>query len=307
MKTSEQMTMDVLKRRDEALKAKRSPVRRIAMAAVPCAAVLAVTATVVGVNSIHGRYVHQAIAKPENAGVPELGRPDIATAAEPEDFIPQNPNAGKYRFNVVSGSHLASRFQANEERPDYEELSKPEYTLIPYTAEGLNRYYGIEFDRLSRLHPEWNMSTDHPLGIYCRDEYNEDFASRTFVCTTNTLNYTTPSGAEIYVTAQQGRFFPEGEKTASNSGNTREIGGDSVTIFDENGNEIEATSAGYVPENNNASKNDKADDTITTIILMSMDEPECLTYLDMGGTCVKIYANGLSGAEFINLVKEYAE
>lgn len=307
MKTSEQMTIDVLKRRDEALKAKRSPVRRIAMVAVPCAAVLAVTATVVGVNSIHGRYVHQAIAKPENAGASEIGRPDIALATEPEDFIPGNPNAGKYRFNIISGLKIVSDRQAKEKHPDYEELSKPEYTLIPYTAEDLNRYYGIEFDRLSRLHSDWSVSSDHPLGIYCRDEYNEDFGSRTFVCMTNTLNYTTPSGAEISVTAQRDRFFPESEKTASNSGRISGIGGDSVMIFDENGNEIEATSAGYVPENNNASKNGEADDTITTIILMSMDEPECLTYLDMGGTWVKIYANGLSGAEFINLVQEYAE
>ena len=302
MKSSEQMTMDVLKRRDEALKAKRSPARRIAAIAVPCAAVLAVTAVAAGVGakSLHGQYIHHATAGPDNINSPELGRPDIAPANEPDDFVPRNPNAGKYNYYFVFANYLIDGVRFIEGYPNYEALSKPEYTFIPYTPQGLNSYYGIEFDRLSRLHSDWSENIEHPLGIYYRDFSDDTMSAREISCTTNTLNYTTPSGASITVTAKNSGFVstPNGFREAC------EIGSGPYIIYDEAGNKLPEFEYGFWPDT--GAYDEKTDRYKIEIYTDVDDHSRHLTYINMG-VWVKLYAEGLSDEEFFDLVNEYTK
>ncbi len=303
MKTSEQMTIDVLKRRDEALKAKRSPARRIAAIAVPCAAALAITAVAAGVNSIHGRYVHKPIAKPENAGTSEPGRPDIASISNIEDITLKNPNAGKYNYHFVFANHLIEGVKFIEGYPDYESLSKPEYTFTPNTPQELNSYYGIEFDRLSRLHSDWSENIDHPLGIYYHDYSDDTISSREIICTTNTLNYTTPDGASVTVTAQNREFI----STFNGFHEACDIGSGPYITYNENGDKVGELDMGFWP-NPCARRIYNRDFELYSfdvqIYTNTDDHNTHLAYLDMGAW-VRIYAEGLSDEEFFDLIKEY--
>lgn len=300
MKTSEQMTMDVLKRRDEALKAKRSPIRCITAIAVPCAAALAITATVAGAYSIRGRFLNNTTAQPENAGTSDMGKPDIASISNIEDITLKNPNAGKYNYYFVFANHLIDGIKFIEGYPNYESLSKPEYTFTPYTPQELNSYYGIEFDRLSRLHSDWSENIEHPLGIYYRDYSDDTISSREIICTTNTLNYTTPSGASVTVTARNSGFV----STLDGVHEAYDIGSGPYIIYDEAGNKLREFEYGFWPDTD--AYDEKTDRYKVEIYTDADDHSKHLAYINMG-KWVKLYAEGLSDEEFFDLIKEYTE
>lgn len=222
---------------------------------------------------------------------------DTASTSNTEDVTLKNPNAGKYLY----------QFTADEDPKSVEALEIPlpqldQNDFVPQTMEELRSYYGIEFDRLSRLHTDWTESHE-PFGLYFRDESGSEISSRAIINTRNTLNYTTPGGAKISVTAKQGRFIPV--VTAGEIGAQRpSIGGG--YIVDADGNPVEEIVPDYVSENNNTTSSN--DNDIIVTVISNYENTEFLAYIDMGITWVKIHAEGLSGSEeFKDLIEEYTK
>lgn len=317
MKTSEQMTMDVLKRRDEALKEKSNPVRRVTTIAVPCAAAFAVVATGVYFaaghrgDNIRGDNITGPFMGTMSKGTAEIGEisDDFCTSypqtdltqVTDDDWFLKNPNAGRYAFRTFVNEYIIDDLKVIESSPNYNELSDPKYTFTPYPANALSKHYLMDFDRFSRLHSEWSVSNDRPLGVYYLEESNAMTTSIELKCDTNTLNYITPDGAKISVTAQRGRFIPETVSSTSVERPKPEVN----YTYDENGNVTGAFTAGYDPGNIGTVSG--SDNSIVTDIYTNPEETEFLAYIDMG-TWVKIYAEGLSGIdEFKELIEEYVK
>ena len=340
MKTSEQMTKDVLKRRDEELKALPKK-RRIKMAVIgtPCMAAAAALG-IVTFNFVHGanevlntyegitlgdytymffhggkeKYVNTVLATPGNAEAdPELGivldgTIDIAY----ENQINRNPNAGKYVYKLSTMENVSDIIALEKPLP---ELDPNDF--MPQTVKQLNTHYGIEFDRFTRLHPDWTESHEQ-FGLYIHDEYTSEYASRKFVSDRNTLNYVTPGGAEISVTAQSyQKFFDDKHAMAWDETDGNGLIGEVPKldspeypeihyIYDEDGNIIGAYTPGYNPGNTGVINDNKTDDHVVTIVLTSFNGVEYLTYLDMGNTWVRVYIKGISSYEEIKeLLNEY--
>lgn len=226
MKTSEQMTKDVLARRDKELKDNRARRRRILMIGAPCAAAVLV-ASAVGIDSaVRGniRYIHPIIANGENSGGYNspaddylsnamTSGPEIAPSTDDEKMSyitsawQEHVNSGGWLdyTNPKSGQNDIHIIEIkNFHFGDDMQMTDPS-DLRLYTMERLNSYYGIEFDRLTRLHPDWELQHD-PLGIYIREENGGYMASVSAYRTLNTLNYTTDKGAGIIVMAQRLKF-----------------------------------------------------------------------------------------------------
>lgn len=229
MKTSEQMTKDVLVRRNKELKDNAARRRRMLMIGAPCATALFI-ATAVGVDAaVRNRY-----------------KPDLSNESDffLQAFVSSGPGNGEYNSSLASGSpnemtsgpeifpsgadstvsstwvepvehdftnpksgqndiHVIKVGAFNIEEPT---INDP-LDLRTYTMEGLYTYYGIEFDRLTKLHSSWGLQHE-PLGIYARQSSDGFSLSLTMYCTRNTLSYTTEKGAQITVSAQIGKFQP---------------------------------------------------------------------------------------------------
>lgn len=358
MKTSEQMTTDVLKRRDEELKALPKK-RRIKMAAIgtPCMAAAAALG-IVSFNFVHGaneflgtyegatledytytffhggkgKYINTLISNPNNAenhtelGVLQGGTIDIAY----EDWINKNPHAGKYAYRLTAQENVSDIIALEKPAPDIEPTD-----FIEQTVKLMNMHYGIEFDRFGRLHPDWT-ETHEPFGNYVHDEYTSEYASRQFLSDQNTLNYVTPDGAEISVTAQSyQKFFDDKMMPAWNQADTGDYADGIIGeipniespeyptleselnsaaepiceihgIYDENGNIIGSFTPGYNPGNTGVTDNNKSDEFVKTIIYSNIEGTEYLTYLDMGNTWVRIHVKGIPSYEDIKeLLEEY--
>lgn len=353
MKTSEQMTMDVLKRRDKELKALPKK-RRIKMAAIgtPCMAATAALGIVTfnfahGANEFlstyegatledytymffhggRGKYINSVINPGNFGNNTELGtlQHDVHEIAY-EDEINRNPNAGKYVYHIAAMEDISTVMASEKPAPDIEPTD-----FIEQTVKLINMHYGIEFDRFGRLHPDWT-ETHEPFGNYVHDEYTSEYVSRQFLSDQNTLNYVTPDGAEISVTAQSyQKFFDDKMMPAWDEMNSDDIIGEIPNIespeyptleselnssaqpiceihgiYDENGNIIGSFTPGYNPGNTGVTDNNKSDEFVNTIIYSNIEGTEYLTYLDMGNTWVRIYVKGIPSYEDIKeLLEEY--
>ena len=234
MKTSEQMTKEVLARRDKEIKDNAAKRRRMLMIGAPCLTALFIAAAI-GIDSafpIRKHYIHDLLAREENSGAgyfssgaawsgndsmvynssgapnemtsgPEIFTSDADSSyntsawAEPVEPDFTNPKSGQNDIHVIEVGAF------NIEEPT---INDP-LDLRTYTMEGLYTYYGIEFDRLTKLHSSWGLQHE-PLGIYARQTAGDGYLSLTMYCTRNTLNYTTDKGARITVSAQLGKFDP---------------------------------------------------------------------------------------------------
>ncbi len=243
MKTYEEMARDVLKRRDEELLKTQSfetvsnnalpevvyPAPRkkrglLSKIAVPCAAAVLVGAVGVTVwkNSPYGeRYAQSAVAElePENGALADItdaavGKPDIAV--EKPDIAVTPSISGETSINIIPLGRMYDHSQPIQVKPDlHEDNGLCKFVKrIPYTIEELNDFYGIEFDKLGKVYSDWSESYDD-LGITVA-EYpsvsTESYAasgSREILDTKNFINYVTPQGAEISVTAQSGASIPD--------------------------------------------------------------------------------------------------
>lgn len=341
MKTSEQMTMDVLKRRDEELKALPKK-RRIKMTAVgvPCAAAVAVIAF--GVHSAVNNTDHftgNLMGSIFGPGAAEIGKPGYATSY-PQDYVTSynNTELGN-EDNIQYVLEYIYKITAMKDVSDIIALEKPlnkrdPDDFIPQTIKQLNSHYGIEFDRFTRLHPNWT-ETHEPFGLYIHDDNDGFTASRAFMSDRNTLNYVTEDGVEISVTAQQYyNFFdkdkmPVWDETPGNGlvGTVLELDppeypdyipdgkpvqnqpdNETHNIYDDDGNIIGAFTPGYTPDNTRVTDDEYEahEHVVTTIVYAGLNSTEWLTYLDMGNTWVRIHIKGIpSSAEVIDLLKEY--
>lgn len=237
MKTSEQMTKDVLARRNKELKDNAAKRRRMLMIGAPCATALFIAAAI-GIDSalpIEKRYIHKTIAREENsaAGYFSSGAPGAANDSivnnssaapnemtsgpeicssgadssfnasgsgwvEPVGFDFTNPKSGQNDIHVIEVGAFNSENNT---------VVKDPMDLASFTMEGLYLYYGIEFDRLTKLHSSWGLQHE-PFGIYKRQTSDGFSLSLTMYWTRNTLNYTTEKGAKVTVSAQIGKFDP---------------------------------------------------------------------------------------------------
>lgn len=248
MKNYEEMAQSVLKRRDIEVKRRK----RAFLIGAPCAAAVIVAAAGVGTvvaSQSRGKYINPVVAfTPGAAEVnssAEIGEAvssaDIAVApAEPIDFT--NPNVGQTNIHIVYAEDLHMDNGADVEGYDFTE----------YTLEGLDRFYGLRFNRFAELYPEWDLSHGK-IGTYSRT-YSETKAGVDVMVhengpDRNTLNYTTENGGKVSVTVQRDKFEPLSPEFAVSGDNTPgSIPAPEVhTEYDENGNVIGQTAAGYNP------------------------------------------------------------
>ena len=209
MKTYEEMARDVLRRRDEeflkiqqtshhnappevvypAVTKKRSLLPKIA---IPCAAAVLVGAVGVSV----WKNVHKNNTRWEyfNQGVAELDDLTPGMAQDYRDFADVYKGGENYIcINKVK------RWNTDNQP----ELLEEDFRAID--DDKINRYYGMEFDRLSRLFPEWE-SEHEPFGTYEHDEEDEIVASHAILSSTNSITYKPDTGGTVTISASYQRF-----------------------------------------------------------------------------------------------------
>lgn len=324
MKSSEQMITDVLKRRDEELKARpKTTLRRVMKIGAPCAAGLALVIAGVGTIKViqnrdisagdgfilqafqeRGSYINPLIAGGEVGhyyGGETYSGADIA-AVEPSapelDFT--NPKSGQNDIHVLT---------VDKFNPDNSVIGDPN-DLDEYSTELLYSCYGLEFDRLSKLHSDWYIQ-HKPLGIYKKYFSDEDTASVHFYCTRNTLNYITENGAKVSVTIQYDKFSPlSDEEFACDKPFKSSYEPKVEIVYDENGNEIGAAMSGYNPDDDPTPRptNDEG--------LSAVNGYDAYIYTDNNGNFaadiimksrVRITAEGVSEPEFLEILDEYTK
>lgn len=167
------------------------------------------------------------------------------------------------------------------------DLSECDFELYP-VMDVLSSYYGIEFDRLTKLHGDWKEEHGD-FGLYSR--INEpNLYEQTWTC--NAISYTLPNGATLTVKAKRG---------------------DSVTQYDSMleykdmvKSKMYSTVNGYTAL---LSRGTGYDD-----VIYPDEEDRISAVIDMGpfttvtkatNTFVYISAKGLTDEEFINILKEF--
>lgn len=82
-----------------------------------------------------------------------------------------------------------------------DQYAPSELTFEP--IDDINRFYGLEFDRLTKLRSDW-QEQHIEFGIYSRYFEDEFSVGKEIVSTRNSIHYTLPNTAELYVTAMTG-------------------------------------------------------------------------------------------------------
>lgn len=219
-----------------------------------------------------------------------------------------NPNAGINDIKVLSIDSIDKIRQTAE----VEIIGPNDFT--PYTIEALDSFYGLRFNRLSELYPNWKLSYDK-LGVYRREKSDGFVASLEMYNTLNTLTYTTENGATVEVSAQYEKFFPVSDEMLTadkpviteNSPST-EI----ITEYDENGNVIGMTTPSFDPGKVTKPEPDEGVSTVNgyeaLIYRYTLDGyPETyLADLDMQSR-VRIMAQGLSETEFLEVLDNFTK
>lgn len=222
MKNYEEMAQSVLKRRDMEIKRRK----RALLIGTPCAAALLVGVVGIGVVAASqsrgfinpvvdeigtavnntatdaiGHDLSAITAEIETApaltpGDNAIGSNDIAVEIDPPAIDYTNPNAGEYKKVLT---------YIDYPEPKDEQLDLDENDFTPYSLEQLDPFYGLRFNRLAALYPEWTLSYDK-LGVYRHETNDGVIASLELVSTLNTLNYTTENGGTVSVSAQYKAF-----------------------------------------------------------------------------------------------------
>lgn len=232
MKTYEEMARDVLKRRDEELQKMQSSQKTnnytmfnappevvypaapkklglLPKIAIPCTAAVLVGAVGLTVwrNSPYrgdykGNTVVSGDAENELANL-AVGVADIAQETNSVVGSITPAAARETKIKILNREYHIDTSQ--DVAPVIDEHCKFE----ALTFDELNKMYGIEFNKLGRLHGDWNESYDR-LGRVAREMpgiTTESYAatgSREVLSTCNTLKYETPNGATVDVSAELG-------------------------------------------------------------------------------------------------------
>lgn len=154
-------------------------------------------------------------------------------------------------------------------------------TFEPY--KDINGYYGIEFDRLTRLHSDWNAQ-HNDFGIYARDTADEFSVSHEIVWTRNRINYTLPNTAEFYVEAQCGSLPKVITGTYPHDASE-------ITYSVVNGFRAIIYRGGDAYDDREFPNGDTRFGAV----------------VEIGGTVVHLSAAGLTEEEFLNVLREYTE
>lgn len=141
MKTYEEMTRDVLARRDKELAIRRKQRKNAIRIGIPSVAVAGIVGVAVLANAPTGkRYIHPMIA--ENTSGAESGVYE-SPSLRPNNIV----------FNDGAPQATSSDIYINPD--DFKE----------FTLEEMNNYYGLKIDAFSDKYPEWTMNLGK-LGIY---------------------------------------------------------------------------------------------------------------------------------------------
>ena len=188
MKTSEQMTRDVLARRDKAIKDRAAARRRMMRIGVPCAACLALA--VICTTDIVAR---------SNNGLEGAGNKEIAyitnSNGEKVGYYIDSDGEIRYIHNAI-GKPTTDDIRFNESGKNSTDSSHSidlsDRTFKPMTLAELNAYYGTRLTLLSEKYPDWTFSGGN-YGVYTDDNDNE-------VWKQNSVSFTSPDGNKwIYI------------------------------------------------------------------------------------------------------------
>lgn len=170
MKTYEEMARDVLKRRDEELQKLETlqytsensqpevfyptatKKRRLLPAvAIPCAAALAVGAVTVGLRYGSGLRGNSATESEVSAALTD----DRTGETEQSGAMPNAEPTTRINILDSAPEHLRTLFESlNLKRQNLNLEESP----ILFTDEEINNWYGVELDRLSKLHKDWELN-----------------------------------------------------------------------------------------------------------------------------------------------------
>lgn len=308
MKNYEEMAQSVLKRRDIEIKRRK----KAFLIGAPCAAAVLVGVAGIGTavaSQSRGKYINPVVdiapgAAEVNSSA-EIGESvstaDIAVAPdEPDDYT--NPNAGINDIKVLNIDEIKQSTTVEVIGPD---------DFTPYKLEDLDRFYGLRFNRLGELYPNWTLSYDK-LGIYRHETNDGVVASLEMYNTCNTLKYTTEKGAEIAVSAQYEKFVPVSDEMFTADKPVKISTPEPITEYDENGNVIGQTSPAYDPTKDPAAQ-PVPDEGISTlngyealIYRYTVEGLDGYFIADINMTSrVRIIAEGLSEEEFLEVIDNF--
>lgn len=217
MKTYEEMARDVLRRRDEELSSitqasqlqsqinpppevvypaaskKRGKLGLLPKIAIPCAAAVLVGTVGLTVwknvkkDNSRGKYINPYVYEDE-PGTPEYSDGVVfqIAAEQPESIY----KGGKTEININEAEYWNV----------YHLPLLSEEDFSPIDDDKINNYYGMEFDRLSRVFPDWK-SEHEPFGSYAHDEDDGFVVSHAIICTDNEIGYTTEDSGYVFVSA----------------------------------------------------------------------------------------------------------
>lgn len=219
-----------------------------------------------------------------------------------------NPNSGISEIKVLDIDSIDKIRQTT-----IVEILEPR-DFTPYTFEALDSFYGLRFNRLSELYPNWKLSYDK-LGVYRREKNDGFVASLEMYNTCNTLTYTTENGATVEVSAQYEKFLPVSDEmlTADKPIKTQNSPStEIITEYDENGNVIGMATPSYDPGKVTKPEPDEGVSTVNgyeaLIYRYALEGyPETfLADLDMQSR-VRIMAQGLSETEFLEVLDNFTK
>lgn len=228
---------------------------------------------------------------------------EIAVETEPPINDYSNPNAGVNDIKVLKLDEFKATTIIDIRYQD---------DFVPYTLENLDSFYGLRFNRLGELYPNWKLSYDE-LGIY-RRETNDGFVAKLEMYNTcNTLKYTTENGAEIEVAAQYNQFIPVSDERLTADKPVDIPKPEIINEYDENGNLIGQTTPAYDPTKNpNTPAPDEGVSTVNgyEALIYQYTNDDLGNYfladLDMTSR-VRIAAHGLSEEEFLEVLDNFTK
>lgn len=176
----------------------------------------------------------------------------------------------KYTFEQLNG------YDSN---PMVDHITIDPEDLVKYTMEELNNYYGIEFDRLTKLHGDWEELHGN-LGIY-RHKFNnqENETDNMIEWTHNAIHYTLPDSSVLTVEALKERKLPDPETLYSPPPRYSTVNGCKAIIY------LDDYDDNTYPNGNSI---------ITAII-------------EMNGTLIRLKTAGFTEEQFLNVLDEYTK
>lgn len=156
---------------------------------------------------------------------------------------------------------------------------------IQYTIEELNELYGIEFNRLGRLHSDWKAAYYSSLGVYV-PEGEEEANENNIILAANELEY-------IIRGDLQSRFKHSDDMVTLSVRADIEDAKEFISPFD--------SSVYNIPDGILSVINGKK----ALVYHSDAYEDGFVSKIEMGKTIVTLYSRNLSEEEFINILKEY--